>query len=239
MGESFEFRDLVGATFWGVDLRGARFRDVDLTDVAMEGVWLVNVDIDALVDRVVINGVDVTSYVNERDPWYPLRAMVRPHDPEGMRAACAALDEVWAAAIARARALPEAALHESVDGEWSFVQTLRHLVFATDKWFTAPILGEPFDPMGLPNSGSVDFPWPGLDPDADPTFTEALAVRDGRWARVRDYVDGVTPAELTVSVEVLENGSNPVLECVSTVFEEEFAHNRYATRDLDRLARAG
>jgi hypothetical protein len=236
MAESFEFRDLAGAQFWGVDLRGARFRDVDLTGVAMEGVWLVNVDIDALVDRVVINGVDVTSYVNEHDPWYPLRAMVRPRDPEGMRAAWAALDEVWAATIARARALPEAALHESVDGEWSFVQTLRHLVFAADKWFTAPILGEAFDPMGLPNTGSADFPWPGLDPAADPTFADALAVHTGRWARVREYVERVTPAELENTVDVLENGPNSVLECVSVVFEEEFAHHRYAIRDLDRLA---
>jgi hypothetical protein len=28
---------------------------------------------------------------------------------------------------------PGRALHLSVDGEWSFVQTLRHLVFAMDK----------------------------------------------------------------------------------------------------------
>ena len=41
--------------------------------------------------RYVINGVDVTAYVNERDPWYPLRAMLRPSDPAGMRATCAAL----------------------------------------------------------------------------------------------------------------------------------------------------
>ena len=79
--------------FWGADLSGARFRDVNLTDAKISHAWLVNVDIDALVDKVVINGVDVTAYVNERDPWYPLRAMLRPVDPEGMRAAWAALEE--------------------------------------------------------------------------------------------------------------------------------------------------
>ena len=77
-------------------------------------------------------------------------------------------------------AFPEAKLHESVDGEWSFVQTLRHLVFAMDKWFTSPILGRAFDPIGLPNSGSVDFPWPGLDDELSPSVTEALAVRADR-----------------------------------------------------------
>ena len=57
--------------FWGADLSGARFRDVNLTDARISHAWLVNVEIDALVDAVVINGVDVTAYVNERDPWYP------------------------------------------------------------------------------------------------------------------------------------------------------------------------
>lgn len=33
-------------------------------------------------------------------------------------------------------------LHESVGGEWSFVDTLRHLVFAMDKCFTTLILGD-------------------------------------------------------------------------------------------------
>ena len=97
-----------------------------------------------------------------------------------MRATWAALEAEWAKTITRAQALPEDALHESVDGEWSFVQTLRHLVFAMDKWFTAPILGEAFHPMGLPNSGSVDFPWPGLDYDLSPSVSEALAVRADR-----------------------------------------------------------
>ena len=151
--------DLAGAVFWGADLSGARFRDVNLTDAKISHAWLVNVDIDALVDTVVINGVDVTAYVNERDPWYPLRAMLRPSEPEDMRATWAALEDEWAKTLSRALALPEGRLHESVNEEWSFVQTLRHLVFAMDKWFTAPILGGRFHPIGLPNSGSVDLPW--------------------------------------------------------------------------------
>ena len=60
MPEEFE-GDLTGAVFWGADLTGARLRDVNLTDVKISHAWLVDVDIDALVDRVVINGVDVTA----------------------------------------------------------------------------------------------------------------------------------------------------------------------------------
>jgi len=227
--------DLAGAVFWGADLSGARFRDVNLTGAKISHAWLVDVDIDALVDKVVINGVDVSAYVNERDRWYPLRAMLRPSNPEDMRSTWSALEDEWAKTIGRARALPEDALHESVDGEWTFIQTLRHLVFAMDKWFTAPILGEGFHPIGMPNSGSVDFPWPGLDYGLTPSVTEALAVRADRATRLRDYLASVATTDIARPVEVLENGTNPVQECICTVFEEEFWHDRYALRDLAQL----
>jgi DinB superfamily/Pentapeptide repeats (8 copies) len=237
MPEEFE-GDLAGAVFWGADLSGARFRDVNLTDAKISHAWLVNVDIDALVDMVVINGVDVTAYVNERDPWYPLRAMLNPSNPEGMRATWAALEDEWATTITWAQALREDALHESVNDEWTFVQTLRHLVFAMDKWFTAPILGGHFHPIGLPNTGSVEFPWPGLDHDLTPSVSEVLAVRAARATRFRDYLESVATTDFTRLIDVLENGMKPLRECIYTVFEEEFWHNRYARRDLTQLEAA-
>src|SRR5262245_10922322 len=162
MPEEFE-GDLTGAVFWGADLSGATFRDVNLTDAKISHAWLVNVDIDALVDKLVINGVDVTDYVNQGDPWYPVRAMLRPTDPAGMREAWAALEAEWDKTLSEAHTFPEERLQEKVNGEFSFVETLRHLVFAMDKWFTVPVLGGSFEPMGLPNTGSLDFPWPSLD----------------------------------------------------------------------------
>lgn len=235
MPEEFE-GDLAGSVFWGADLSGARFRDVDLTGARISHAWFVDVEVDAQIDRVVINGVDVTTYVNERDPWHPLRAMLRPTDVDGMRAAWTALEEAWADTVGQARAQPEGDLYESVDGEWSFVQTVRHLVFATDKWLTAPVLGEGFHPVGLPNSGSVDFPWPDLDQSLTPSVTEALTVQADRAGRVRGYIASMVPSDLERSVEILENGANPVQECLHTVFEETFWHNRYARRDLARSA---
>jgi hypothetical protein len=232
--EEFE-GDLAGSVFWGADLSGARFRDVDLTGVRISHARLVDVDVDAFVDRVVINGVDVTSYVNERDAWYPLRSMLRASTESGMRAAWAALESEWTTTVTQARALPEAALHQCIDGEFSFVQTLRHLVFAMDKWFTVPVLGESFDPMGLPNAGSVNFPWPGLDYEVSPSAAQALAVRAERTSRFRDFLAALAAPDLERPVEVLENGTNVLRECIYTVFEEEFWHNRYALRDLARL----
>jgi uncharacterized protein YjbI with pentapeptide repeats len=235
----FDGVDLRGAHFREVDLTGARIEGANLTNVKMSDVWLVNVDIDGMYNTVRINGVDVTAYVSaELARIDPERALLEPTDPEGVRAAWSKVGAVWDETIERAQHLPEGMLHESVDGEFSFVQTLRHLVFAIDKWFTVPILGGEFDPMGLPNTGSLDFPWPGLDRDADPSFAAALAVRRDRAARFTEYVADLDAAVLTETREVLENGTAPVQACLHTAFEEEMAHHGYATRDLDALERA-
>jgi hypothetical protein len=107
-----------------------------------------------------------------------------------------------------------------------------------DKWFTVPVLAESFHPIGLPNSGSVDFPWPGLDYDLKPSASEALAVRADRGTRFRYFLASVTATDFTRPIDVLENGTNPLQECIFTVFEEEFWHNRYALRDLALLEAA-
>ena len=204
----------------------------------MSHAWLVDVEVDAYIDRVVINGVDVTAYVNEHDRWYPLRAVLGASDVASMGAGWTALREAWAASVARARRLPDGDVHVSVGGEWSFVQTLRHLVFAMDKWFTDPVLGRRIDPMGLPNSGSTEFPWPDLDPEATPSLAEVLAARDEQATRFADHLAAMTADDLSRTVEVLENGPHLVRDCIATVLEEEFWHHRYADRDLAALEAA-
>jgi hypothetical protein len=97
------------------------------------------------------------------------------------------------------------------------------------------VLGEPFDPIGLPNTGSLGFPWPGLDYDLKPSVSEALAARADRATRFRDHLGSIEASDLTRPIDVLENGSNALQDCIWTVFEEEFWHNRYALRDLEQL----
>jgi hypothetical protein len=235
VAEEFEFRDLSGAEFWGVNLEGATFRDVDFSGVRVSHSRLADVVIDAEIDRLVVNGVDVTAYVNERDEWFALRSQIRPADPSGMREGWHVISDAWVDAIERARTLDEGQRHASVDGEWSFVETLRHLVFATDKWFTVPILGGIFHPMGISNSGSTGFGWPGIDATAAPSFDDAVAAWRDRSRQLREYIDHVEAAALTATVEVLENGTTAVSDCIGVVFEEHFQHLRYALRDLDRL----
>jgi uncharacterized protein YjbI with pentapeptide repeats len=232
----FEEADLSGSRFREVNLTGATFEGANFTDVKMQEVWLVDVEIDGMIANVVINGVNVTPYVTaELQRTNPERALLQPTDPEGMRASWEEVRARWDATIERARQLPEATLHESVNGEFSFVQTLQHLIFAIDKWFIAPILGGDLAPIGLPNTGSLDFPWPGLDYDLKPSFADALAVRRDREAQFSKYLADLEPAVLTETRVVLENGNAPVQGCLHTVFEEELAHLGYATRDLDLL----
>lgn len=231
--KEFEGQDLSDAVFWGVNLRNSRFRDVDMSGASILQARLLGVTIDAEIDRLVVNGVDVSDFVNSRDEWFPLRSLLRPTDEAGVKSAWSLLSERWNQAIDRALGLGDSAIDESVDEQWSFAQTLRHLVFVTDKWLFGPVTGAPtFAAMGLPNTGSREFPWPGLDLASQPSTAEVIAAFRDRCERVADVLGSVTLSRLPREVEVLENGWIDSLECIHVVFEEEFHHLRYALRDL-------
>jgi hypothetical protein len=87
----------------------------------------------------------------------------------------------------------------------------------------------------MPNSGSVDFDWPGLDRNARPTFDEIVEVRAGRVARLHNFLGTLQRSDFTREVDILENGVTPLKDCIGVVFEEEFEHNRYSVRDLAKL----
>ena len=134
-----------------VTLAGARLEGVDLTGAVMAGVDLIDVEVYADVHHLVINGVDVAPLIEaELDRREPLRPKMRPTDPAGFREAWDVVEQLWDGpdgTVARARRLADAAgadqLHASVDGEWSFIETLRHLAFATESWVGRGILGDP------------------------------------------------------------------------------------------------
>ena len=143
-GSRFERVDLTGADFRGVDLTDGRFRGSYFGGVVMSGVELVDVRIDGEVRNLLVNGVDVAPLVEaELDRRDPDRARMRPTEPAGFREAWDIVERLWDGTVERARGFDPALLHESVDGEWSFVETLRHLVFATDAWVRRCILGDP------------------------------------------------------------------------------------------------
>ena len=238
--------DLRGAEFSGVDLRGARFGGCDLTGVVMRGVDVNGLEIDApwLLEEdgvLLVNGVDVAPYVEgELDRRFPGRSERKAQDPESLRAAWAALERTWAATLERVASMPEGSVEVSVDGEWSFSQTLRHLVMATDTWLGRAVLGEaqPYHPLGLANqSAEAD----GLDlsifATTTPTYAEVLEARAERVALVRDFLAGITPDGLEVACRNPwePQRSESTRSCLHVVLEEEWEHHRYALRDLDAI----
>jgi len=141
-GSVFEDVNLAGARFRLADLAGADFREVDLTGARIRGALLVNMDLSGLIRNLRVNGVDVVPFVEaELDRRYPGRPRMRPADADGFREAWDILDRLWQQTVARARGMAPELLHERVDGEWSFIETLRHLVFATDAWVKRAFLG--------------------------------------------------------------------------------------------------
>ncbi len=240
----FERVDLSGAEFRAVDLSRARFRGVDLTGVVMRGVELVDVRIDGEIQNLVVNGVDVAPLVNaELDRRDPDRARMRPTDPDGFREAWGIIERLWNGTVEQARGLSPGQLHDSVDGEWSFIDTLRHLVFATDAWVRRAILGDPspWHPLDLPWDEMPDTPGIPRDRDARPSLDEILALRRDRMATVRTVVGGLTDEYLDRRTAPIDGTgwpppqSFPVRECLLIVLNEEWHHRQFAERDLDAL----
>ena len=243
-GSRFERVDLSGADLRAVDLANARFRGVDLSGVVMRGVELVNVDIDGEIENVTINGVDIGPLVvAELDRRNPERVKMRPTDPAGFVEAWDIIERLWGETVERARALDPQLLHESVDGEWSFIETLRHLMFATDAWIRRAILGDPspWDPLDLPWDEMPDTPGVPRDRDARPSLDEVLELRRERMATVREVIDGLTDESLDRNTEPVEGPgwprpiSYPVRQCLLVILNEEWHHRLFAERDMDPL----
>ena len=160
---------------------------------------------------------------------------------EDYRAMWAIVEQLWSDTVARAERLPEAARQERVDGEWSFVETLRHLIFCTDAWASRTILDEPmpYHRLGLPHSSypTADAADLGIDLQVRPSYAEVTSVRADRMAVVRGIVAGLTDAELDRPCRRSPAPGYPdetrsVGRCLRVVMREECEHRRYAIRDL-------
>ena len=243
-GARFEGVDLTGAQFYGVDLTGARLRGIDLTGITVRDTLLVNVDISGEISNLRINGVDVVPLVEaELDRRYPDRVKMRPAGADGFREAWDILERLWQQTVGRARGMAPELLHERVDEEWSFIETLRHLVFATDAWVRRAILGEPspWDPLDLPHDGMPDEPSIPHDRGARPSLDEVLVLRADRMATVRQVIAGLTDEKLAGMTEPVTEPGYPaptsfaVRRCLQAILTEEWEHRLYAERDLDLL----
>lgn len=260
MGEEYvrtgRFRD---ATFRQVSFAGAQFREVDLSGVAvrdsdLRGMRLSSCAVDGLVitgmDGVVgdvtVDDVPVGAFVAaELDRRFPERVRLRAvRTADDVRAMWAEVEALWAGTLERAASLPDEARRTRVHGEWSFVETLRHLVYVVDTWVGTALQGreDAFHPWALPQSDLPDDAAAalGLDRDARPAHDDLVALVRERWAAVGQALDEVTDASLdeqrTAHLPGEEPGAATVRRCVGTVLREHVEHRRFAERDLAALA---
>ncbi|MFA5775526.1 MAG: DinB family protein [Ilumatobacteraceae bacterium] len=240
---SFVNVNLKGSTFTKVHLSNSIMRGIAFAGVQMRGVEMVDVDIHGEMQNVLINGVDIAPLINvELNRRTPERMKMRPIDSNGYREAWTILSRLWEGTIARARTFPELSLHRSVDGEWSFIQTLRHLNFASAAWVGRMILGNssPWHPLDLPwdeAPGWDGIPW---DKAAQPSLDEVLKVRGERQAMVRQVMDSLTDDQLATTVTRTEPGWPKIenfafKDCLQIVVNEEWEHRLFAERDLTAL----
>lgn len=228
-----------------VVLRDVTLREARLTDVRLRGVELQRVSIEGELEDVTVNGIEVGPLVEaELVRRHPDYAAMKPTDADGFRHAWDVVEGLWADTVRRARSLPAEQLHASVDGEWSFTQTLRHLAFATESWVGRVVLRDPspWHPLSLPWDGMPDTPGVPRDRTARPDLDTVLALRHDRMAMVRRVVDEVTDAGLD-EVRTVPDGAGwppageevPVRHALLVVLNEEWWHRRFAERDLDAL----
>ena len=155
-------------------------------------------------------------------------------------------DDQAGARFERAGRLDPELLHERVDDEWSFIETQRHLVFATDAWIRRALLGDPspWSPLDLPHDDMADIPEVPRDRSVRPSLDEVLTLRRDRMATMRTVVDGLTDEQLAGQTTPVTEPGYPesrdflVADVVGCIVNEEWYHHQYATRDLAVLESA-
>ena len=231
----FHERRIEDADFTRARLHAPSFEEAKITDG-----WFYNADISGDIEGLRLNGVEIAPLVEaELDRQMPERVKLRTTDPQGLQKAWVFIEDVWQKNVDRARALPESQLDERVDDEWSFIETLRHLIFATDCWLLRAVREEPhpYHALGLAGAFLTDPESCGLDYAAHPSLEEVLGVRREKMRLVGQTIATVTPQDLEREHTPPNTPGHPTaphttLHCLHVILNEEWQHSRYANRDL-------
>ena len=181
-----------------------------------------------------VDGIKVAPPLTVKQARILLGEGLLADDREGLARVWERITYAWDQEIERVRReIREDRLQERVAGEWSLVETLRHLVFVTDVWVGARVLGSSRnDRLGLPphfvtNGGDL-----GLDLDAVPSLDEVLTVRKDRHEMVRSAITE------SGDLDQVGTGGPPdftILGVLQVVAAEEWFHLGFARRDLAAL----
>lgn len=231
-----------GALLRGTDLQDLTIRDSDVSRLRIIDCFGDQVSISGALGAVIVDDVDVTAYVRDvLDARCPVRRLAREAmRPEQFQHAWDEAQQAWGTLLNQVRRSPVGAAYMQVNGEWSLVQTLRHLRFAADAWIGTAVLGEPrpHHPWGLPADGTAAdvIAGLGLELDAAPGLEDVLAVRDERHRAVEQILGTLTEQELDRVCERTPGPGYPereytVRSCLRVLLTEEAEHLRYMLRD--------
>ncbi len=229
------------------DLTGAEFRECDLSRARLVGVVMQDAEIDGLVTNLVVNGVEVMPYVEaELDRRHPVRLLIRSDEPgrpaRGLAAAAGRLGDDHRARPVHARAQRASRRRRRVvDGRDPASPCLRA------RLLVPTLRARAHRAVHGHGTGSTVRHGPGehgLDPSAQPSLDEVLAVRNRQASEIETWLAEVTPDQLAQTAPVPDDDRWPpvrrgraVRQCLGTVLNEEWAHHRFCTRDLDKLSR--
>lgn len=233
-------REFAGTTFIQASFKHASWRFSDVSGATMRGMDVDGLDIDShdlFFGSLIVNGVDVVPLVDaELNRRFPGRELQKAQTPEGLREGWAAVQSAWRITV---DGTPRDLWDAHVEDEWSLAQTLRHLILATDAWLRGGILrvDQPFHEIGQIIAGAEQM---GCDVSIfrtdPPTHDEILQVRAERQQMVTDFLDSVTPDQLSEERDNPWGGGDDwhptVGDCIRVILEEEWAHLRYIQRDL-------
>jgi hypothetical protein len=235
--------ELENATFSRVSLRGARFASCDLSDARIRGsdAQRLELDIRDIEDApLYVNGVDVVPLVDaELNRRFPGRELRMAESIDDLRRGWSAVSTAWESLLDRAASMPEGSIDASVEGEWSFAQTVRHLILATNAWLHGGIAGvpQPFHPYGQVFDGYAQHGGDMSLFSEPPSYEALLAVRAEHQEMVRDYLAAASDETLAETCANPWDSEHVItkLTCIRVILIEEWEHLRFATRDLDAL----
>ena len=226
------------------DLSGSEFREVVLNRSRFVGVVMQDAEIDGLVTNLVVNGVEVTGYVQaELDRLHPVRLLIRSDDPDDLREAWddAARRLGGHARPARVPAVRDARTRPSTASGRRCRRCGTCCSSTTAGSLARCSAAGTRSTRGAwrPTSSRTRTRWAST-PARTPALTEVVAARRERDDALTAFLASATPEELARQTTPPDDQGWPpqtgtVARCLRVVLDEEWAHHGFCVRDLDRL----